>query len=393
MFTMQDVTPGLWINNIPGGGEEMKKWILMLMVCLFAVPARAELTVSNMAVSQVPGTKTMEITYDVSSTETSAVSVRLSITNGAEAVGCPSVTGDVGEGVATGTGKKIIWDIAADWNGNAGTLEYTVRADDGVAPNGFVAVPAGTAAGGTPTITEPFYISTYEVTNDQMRQVMQWAYDQGGLITATASTVQNAQGGSQELLDLDDSACQVSFSSGTFSVDSGKGGYPCVEVTWYGAAAYCNYLSTKEGRAPSYNLSTWDLVSGADGYRLPSEAEWEYSARGGKDGNDTLYSGSDTIGDMAWYTENSNAPGNSGFWDGKGTLPVGTKAANELGTYDMSGNVWEWCHDWYADGSGVLRGGGWSGSSFFCRVSHPLSIMPRLSYYYLGFRPLLPAVQ
>ena len=164
-----------------------------------------------------------------------------------------------------------------------------------------------------------------------MREVMQWAYDHGGLTTASASTVQNAQGSAQELLDLDSSYSQLSFSGGTFSVNSGKGSYPCVEVSWYGAAAYCNYLSAKEGRAPSYNLSTWELVSEADGYRLPSDAEWEYAARGGKDGSDTLYSGSDTIGDVAWYSENSGAPGNSGFYSGEGTSPVGTKAANELG--------------------------------------------------------------
>jgi formylglycine-generating enzyme required for sulfatase activity len=261
---------------------------------------------------------------------------------------------------------------------------------------GFVRVEAGTAPGGSPTITEDFYIGTYEATNQQVADAMQWAYDQGNLITASGSTVRNAQGDEQELLDLDPSYCQISFSGGTFSVDSGKGNYPCVAVTWYGAAATCNYLSQSQGRTPAYNLSTWELVGGANGYRLPSDAQWEYAARGGKDGNDTEYSGSDTIGDVAWYRDNSDAPGNSEFWnDGgvwKGTLPVGQKAANELGTFDMSGNVWEWCHDWHPDYVGVsrvFRGGSWSGSPVVCRVSYRLWTLPDDAGY-VGFRLSLP---
>ncbi|MFC1451863.1 SUMF1/EgtB/PvdO family nonheme iron enzyme [Verrucomicrobiota bacterium] len=255
------------------------------------------------------------------------------------------------------------------------------------APEGMVYVAAGTAAGGSPTVSEGFYIDEYEVTNQKMVDVMQWAYGQNpALITASGSTVQNATGDEQELLDLDDSDCQISFSGGTFSVDGGKGSYPCVEVTWYGAAAYCNYLSLWEGRSAAYDLGDWTLDGGSSGYRLPSDAQWEYAARGGKDGNDTEYSGSDTIGDVAWYDGNS----------GGHSHEVGTKAQNELGTFDMSGNVWEWCHDWYPGSEGwyrVVRGGSWFRIADGCRVGYRGgNAYPGSTYNGRGFRAVLPQV-
>jgi formylglycine-generating enzyme required for sulfatase activity len=175
---------------------------------------------------------------------------------------------------------------------------------------------------------------------------------------------------------------------------------PVESVSWYQAAAYCNALSDLAGQARCYDCSgsgssvdcepssVYSSPYDCPGYRLPTEAEWEYAARSGTTG--ARYG---DVDDIAWYDSNS----------GGGTHPVGRKDASPWGLYDMLGNVYEWCHDWYeyypsgsvtdpwgptAGSRRVTRGGSWYGLARHSRAAYRFRVNPDLRFSYIGFRPV-----
>ncbi|MDR0894031.1 MAG: formylglycine-generating enzyme family protein [Prevotellaceae bacterium] len=161
--------------------------------------------------------------------------------------------------------------------------------------------------------------------------------------------------------------------------EENKENHPVVFVSWDSAREFCDRLNAITGKK----------------YRLPTEAEWEYAARGGKKSKGYRYSGSNDIKEVGWYGENSNFS----------IHPVGEKEANELGIHDMSGNVWEWCNDWhgpYPDtpqtnpkgpsggSTRVIRGGSWDFDARSCRVSSRDYDAPGDRIDDVGFRLALP---
>jgi formylglycine-generating enzyme len=171
--------------------------------------------------------------------------------------------------------------------------------------------------------------------------------------------------------------------------------YPINNITWDEVVTYCNWLSKKEKLEPVYSQHGPNVFCDftKNGYRLPTEAEWEYAAKGGQKSKVTKYSGSNNPNDVAWHKANSKGSPHT----------VGTKLPNELGIYDMSGNVWEWCWDWYnkdyykaEDGKNpkgpvmgerkCVRGGSWDSKLNYMRPSNRISTIPSKTHEFYGFR-------
>jgi formylglycine-generating enzyme required for sulfatase activity len=317
------------------------------------------------------------------------------------------------------TNQTIVWSVVsagttgASINGNtlnttsAGTVTVRATIANGIAQgtnytqnfivtarvafevvNEMVWIPAGTFTMGTPetesdrgssetqhqvTLTQGFYMGKYQVTQERYQAVM----------GTNPSNFTNA-----------------------VSPETSTANRPVEQVSWYDAVEFCNKLSEQEGLTPVYTITgrtpatgypiTAATVTpdwGKNGYRLPTEAQWEYACRAG---TETAYNTGATISDSTgWYTNNS----------GGRTHSVGEKPANVWGLYDMHGNVWEWCWDWYgtydsgvqndptgavSGNSRVLRGGSWNDNGQYLRSAFRGDDYPSIRAYDFGFRLVRP---
>jgi formylglycine-generating enzyme required for sulfatase activity len=362
--------------------------------------------VSNVRASQRAGTKQVDVHYDLAGTGPYMVSVEVSQDGGSTyAVPAGSFSGDVGLDVTTGADKHLVWDAGADWADQYSTsVKFKVTASDiPPAPPGMAFIPAGNflmgdSAGGGSSNELPvhnisvsaFYMDRYEVTKALWDEVANWAAANGYDISAASAGGEAAN-------------------------------HPAYYISWYEALKWCNARSQKEGLTPCYTVggavyktgqSAPDCDFSASGYRLPTEAEWEKAARGGLDGR--RFSWGDTISHSQanYYSSSSYSYDVSptrgyhpAYFSGSMsyTSPVGSFPANGYGLYDMMGNLWEWCHDWYSntyyssspssDPRGPIsgsyrmaRGGGWLNSAFSCRTAYRNCYSPATNGHYLGFR-------
>ena len=280
-------------------------------------------------------------------------------------------------------------------------LTLPARSQDSKNPAGtditFVSIPGGTFEMGdvehsgesneTPVHSvalNGFEMSVYEITNEQYAAYLN-AAKVSEAITATSSSATGASGeyGNREFIYLSGqypsypyARCWITYSNDMFNVVSGYENWPVVWVTWYGAKAFAFYY----------------------GLDLPTESEWEYASRGGRQYKYGTDDGTLSMGKANYWGNNIQHP-----------VPVGSYPANPCGLYDMSGNVWEWCHDYYGtyprgsvksptgaqNGSfRVMRGSSWSSGDFggygvvadYCRSADRSFYSPADGYYYIGFR-------
>lgn len=252
------------------------------------------------------------------------------------------------------------------------------------------------------TITlSSFCLSRYEITNGQYCEFLNSALSTGTIMFSGAAVYKTGLENTYRYCNtyVANPGSQIDYTGHVFSVRMKKGrsmfNDPMVQVTWYGAVAYCNWRSEQEGRQSCYNLSTWECDFSKNGYHLPTEAQWEYAARGGLSGkrfpwgNTIAHSQANYYSTDEYSYDISPTRGYHPTWN-DGIYPytclVGSFPANGYGLYDMIGNVWEWCNDWWqynyyssspqADPTGpttgmwrVLRGGSWVDDGSLCRVT------------------------
>lgn len=328
--------------------------------------------VNDVHAEQRQATNFVDITYTLSDTdsETLFVAIQVSADSGKTFdILVKNLIGDVGYGVTPGE-KSIVWDAGADLPDEFGD-KFQVKIVASDAPIGkFVLIPGGTFTMGTDnslaefkpphevTLSE-YYMSATEITNIQYK-----------LFCDATNRNYPTDPVSNYFVDYPD--------------------YPVVNISWYDAVEYCNWFSIQLGITPCYDTSDWSCNFANNGFRLPTEAEWERASRGLLSGMSYPW-GNDLRSDSVNYQDYNGDLDSlmANFDSGRGPTPVASFDSTNFGLYDIAGNVSEWCHDWYnseyyyqipspsenptGPNSGsdkVKRGGDWNNSHEYLRCFH-----------------------
>lgn len=359
-------------------------FLLLYPLAFLAVQNPPQVEIVNVS-QTTDGSKIIDVIYNLTELENELCEVRLVVSvNGGQSydlIPSPNrLSGAVGENISPGPSHHIYWDLGGEnYDLDANNFWFKVIAEDHSSPGfpvNFVFVPGSTFNWHGSNITiSSFWVDKYEITQFEYELIMK--YNPG-----------------------------LGYGTGAQ--------YPIYRISWFNCIEYCNRRSIREGLEPVYyyddyggypgnwpagwdnNSSNHDLIEcdwSANGYRLLSYLEWVYTARGGASSNGYTYAGSDTLDAVAWYVANSGGQSHI----------VGTKQENELGIYDMTGNVWEWvwdrwdtswnpgdCTDPHGPNTGpyhVTSGGSYSTAVQYCPISwYNCGLNATSVYWNTGFR-------
>jgi len=317
----------------------MKKGIFLLLSILFISQFYAQI-VNNVRVSRDPDCGYYKILFDINGETNDCFKIELTASNGKQELKNPKGMSGIGISELYSVSKdNIIFWYPKLFGYENENWDFSLN----LKITNFILVNGGSFIMGSSenkdefphsVTVSSFYISKYEVTQKEWKEIMQY----------------------------------------NFSAFQGDD-LPVTDISWLDAIDYCNKISLKEGLKPCYSEEDRDIICDwtANGYRLPTEAEWEYAAKGGIESKGYIFSGSNDANTVAWFKDNASR-----------THKIGTKKPNELGLYDMSGNVAEWCWDGYDENYyfsnenfnpkggenyevKICRGGCWNYNSDYCK--------------------------